>query len=154
MADIEPDQTITNIHAESFGLLANGSSGAWDVSIDETISGDERWFAQIEGTSICLYFELPSLDMIPKVIRFLTPPAERAAAHAGSSSVNGELLISKRTELPVRLVRDDEFEDRIFVVVGPVDRPLIRCSLTSSESRDILEALRQAETDLPGHTHS
>ncbi|MGC8644022.1 MAG: hypothetical protein ACP5XB_29535 [Isosphaeraceae bacterium] len=153
MGDIKSDQTTTNTHEQSLGLLANGSSGPWDVSIDETISGNERWFAQIEGTSICLYFELPSLDMIPEAIRFLAPPAERVWARAGSSTVKGELLISKRTELPVLLVRDDEFEDRFFVVVGQPDRPVVRCSLSSSAARDILEALRQAEKDLPGRTH-
>ena len=36
-----------NTHCENLGLLANGSAGRWDVSIDCTISGVERWFAQI-----------------------------------------------------------------------------------------------------------
>jgi hypothetical protein len=49
---------------EDLGLLAIGSSGPWEVSVDETISGTERWFAQIEGPSISIYFEIPSPSIV------------------------------------------------------------------------------------------
>jgi hypothetical protein len=147
-------QSTSDTHDENLGLLANGSSGSWDVSIDETISGEERWFAQIEGPSVCLYFELPFLEIIPKVIRFLTPVASQAGASPDLSGTKDELLISKPSEIPVLLVRDGEFQDRCFVIVGQIERPIVTCSLTSIDSRDVLEALRQAEEDLPRNTRT
>ena len=38
---------------DCFGLLANGSSGAWSISIDKSIKGKERWFAET-GTRMSL----------------------------------------------------------------------------------------------------
>ena len=38
---------------ETLGLLANGVSGSWEVAIDETSSGPDRWFAHIEGPTVC-----------------------------------------------------------------------------------------------------
>ena len=143
------EETKPDARDGDLGLLANGSSGPWDVSIDETIAGEERWFAQIEGPSVSIYFDLSSPDIISQAIRFLATTTEQAGVRHGSARANGELRISKPTELPVLLVRDDEFEDRIFLVVGDVDRPVVRWTLTPSESRDILEALNQAQEDLP-----
>jgi len=133
---------------ENFGLLANGSSGPWEVSIDETVSGLERWFAQIEGPSIYFDFELSSLDIIPTTIRFLTALAEREEVSHDSSRTNGVLLISKANQTPVSLVRDNEFEDRCFVVVGHIDRPMVRYSLIGDDSHNIVEALHQVAKDL------
>jgi hypothetical protein len=60
MAGSKPIQASSETAGENLGLLANGSSGSWEVSIDESVSGTERWFAQIEGPSLWLYFEIPS----------------------------------------------------------------------------------------------
>jgi len=49
---------------ESFGLIANGSSGDWDISVDEATAGAGRWFVQIESRSAYLSFQIAS----PKVI--------------------------------------------------------------------------------------
>jgi hypothetical protein len=32
---------------DRYGLVANGSSGAWDVSINETIRRKVKWYADI-----------------------------------------------------------------------------------------------------------
>jgi hypothetical protein len=52
MANDNPFRTSSASPEENLGLLADGSSGALEVSIDETITGLEQWFAQIEGPSI------------------------------------------------------------------------------------------------------
>ena len=71
MASPETTQTSPEAPDENIGLLANGSSGPWEVSVDETISGDERWFAQIEGPSVYVSFEIPSPNIIGEAVRFL-----------------------------------------------------------------------------------
>ena len=53
---------------ENLGLLANGASGPWEFSVDETISGTERWFAQIEGPSVYISFEIPSPSIVGEAL--------------------------------------------------------------------------------------
>ena len=39
------------------GLMAFGRSNNWELSIDESTEGEDRWFVQLEGPSAYLYFE-------------------------------------------------------------------------------------------------
>ena len=135
---------------ENLGLLANGSSGSWEVSIDESVSGTERSFAQIEGPSLWLCFEIPSSDIIPKIIQFLLPPGtKREEIPSCSSRRGGKLLdISEPEETPVSPVRDDEYRDRCFTVVGRSDSPIVRFSVAGEDLDNLIEALRQVEEDI------
>src|SRR5437773_2194336 len=71
------------------GLLALGSSGPWEVAIDETLSGPARYFAQIEGPSVYLYFEIPAVKLVEDVLDFLDPrvAATKPATENGTLSV-------------------------------------------------------------------
>ena len=150
MAGSKPIQASSEAPGENLGLLANGSSGSWEVSIDESVSGTERSFAQIEGPSLWLYFEIPSPDIIPKIIQFLLPPGtKREEMPSCSSRSGGRLLdISEPKETPVSLVRDDEYKDRCFIVVGRSDSPIVRFSVAGEDLNNLVEALRQVEEDI------
>jgi hypothetical protein len=126
---------------EGFGLLANGSSGPWEIAIDEYTSGEERWCAQIEGPSVTFYFEIPSLDIVGKMARFLKPST-------GSAQRNGSLVIGKDQCTPVTLVRDDEYDDRFFLVVGPTENPIVHFVIAGTDVVKIADALRQVKDDL------
>jgi hypothetical protein len=149
MADSKTIQRGSGTHDEGLGLLANGSSGPWEISVDETISGTERWFAQIEGTSVYLYFEIHSPNILREAVEFLAPPRDRKSESSTSSQSHGRLMISKDEGVPVSLVRDDEYEDRCFIVVGPGDSPIVRLSFAGVDLEDLIEALRQVEQDIP-----
>jgi hypothetical protein len=127
--------------AEKVGLLANGSAGAWDVAVDTATSGTERWFLQIEGPSIYFYFELASLNVVEKMAQFLE---EEPTAPAS----NGNIVAGKDRHLPVSLVRDEEFDDRFFLVVGSPAKPVVQFTISGSTRTQLAEALRQAESDL------
>ncbi len=128
----------TNGHErDSLGLLANGSSGSWDFSVDETISGKNRWFAQLEGPTITLSFEISSPQLVGEVVDFL-----------GDSSRSGWLQVGCDRQTPVSLVKDDEFSDRIYWVVGAESKPVVRFTVLTSEICHIVAALRQAQEDL------
>src|SRR5215831_16414456 len=115
MAGAPMAQASPAIPDENLGLLANGSSGRWEVSIDETISGTERWFAQIEGPSFWLYFEIPSPEIISRVNEFLARPVTK------SEETACKFDLGEAQRAPVALIRDDEYKDRCFLVVGPDD---------------------------------
>ncbi len=125
---------------EAFGLLANGCSGPWEIAVDEHISGADRWSVQIEGPSVSFYFEIPSLETISKMAQFL----DRSIP---SSETNDLLLISKDQQMPVTLIKDDEYADRFFLVVGPTANPMVRFTIAGKDVTDFLEALRQAIDD-------
>ena len=150
MTGSKPIRASSETPGENLGLLANGSSGSWEVSIDESVSGAERSFAQIEGPSLWLYFEIPSPDIIPKIIQFLLPPGtKREEMPSCSSGSGGKLLdISEPEETPVSLVRDDEYKDRCFIVVGRSDSPIVRFSVAGEDLNNLVEALRQVEEDI------
>jgi hypothetical protein len=142
MAGSHTVQPSSAIPDENLGLLANGSSGRWDVSIDEAISGTERWFAQIEGPLLWLYFEIPSPAMISKMIQFLAPPQTK------SEDPEGRLELGEAKGNPVALVRDDEYPDRAFLIVGPSDCPIVRFAVAGEDWHHLVQALRQVEQDL------
>ena len=77
MAGPKTSRMISPVDDEPLGLLANGSSGPWEFSVDETISGNERWFAQIEGPSVYISFEIPSPAIVGEAVRFLAPPHDK-----------------------------------------------------------------------------
>jgi hypothetical protein len=131
---------------ERLGLAAIGSDGGWEVAIDETTSGAQKWFAQIEGQSVYLHFAIPSPSVIDKMIEFLTAPPK--ADNGLQSCQDGEIVIGKYKEEPVTLVRDDEFSDRYFVVVETKHKLVIRITVGGADLRSLVTALRQAKEDL------
>src|SRR5262249_27555817 len=119
---------------ECFGLLANGSSGPWEIAIDETTSGADRWYAQIDGPSVSFYFEIPSVDIVGEMIRFF----ERASAvnmelSPGSAERNENLVVGKDKNTPVTLVKDDEYPDRFFLVIGSMSSPIVHYVIAGAD---------------------
>src|SRR4051794_17308843 len=89
---------------ENFGLLANGSSGEWEVAIDEATSGVERWYAQIEGPAVSFYFEIPSVDIVGEMLRFLQRGSVAAKCSPnGSDERNNSLVVGKDKKTPITL---------------------------------------------------
>jgi hypothetical protein len=138
-----------NPEARCIGLLANGASGQWEVAIDETTTGADRWFAQIEGPSISFYFEIPSVAIVARMLQFLQPSLEgkkHSSNHAGQQT--GGLVLTKDKKMPLTLIRDDEYEGRFFLVMGQMDSPMVRYTLTGKDATQIADALRQVMEDL------
>jgi hypothetical protein len=132
---------------DNLGLLANGSSGAWDVAVDETTSGPDRWFVQLEGPAIYCSFEIPSPWTVSEALQFLRGRTAGERLHAGASEKNCSLVIGKHAKTPVVLVRDDEYRDRCFLVIGP-DTALARLSIAGKDLKDLTDALQQAAEDI------
>jgi hypothetical protein len=135
-------QARSAIPDENLGLLAIGASGQWDVSIDATTSGTERWFAQIEGPLLWLSFEISSPEIISKVNQFLALPWTKG------ENTEDRLELGDARGAPVALVRDDEYPDRAFLSVGPSDAPIVRFAVAGDDWHNLVQALRQVEQDL------
>ena len=119
-------------------LLANGSSGRWSVTLDESTEGVEDWFLQIEGPSLLLSCEVADPDIL-----------EELASVLGASTTKPDIfLIGKANQIPLRLEWVDEHEHTIQFSIGPVSRPLIRYSIHGADILALADASRQAALDL------
>jgi len=148
MADPETTRMSSEPSKENLGLVANGSSGPWEFSVNETIAGAERWFAQIVGPSVSISFEIPSPNIVGEAVRFLAPPHDQTPELVPSARGHGGLLISKDPGVPVSLVRDDEHPDRCFLMVGQDDSPTVRYCFAGEDLVNLVEVLRQADQDI------
>ena len=126
------------VESPTLALLANGSSGRWTVTLDESTEGTEEWFLQIEGPSLNLCCEVDD----PEILRELASVLNAAAKKPNV------FVLGRVNRIPLRLQWDIEHEDTLFFTVGPAARPLIRCSIHSQAIRDLAEATRQAARDL------
>lgn len=126
MTTIQKPHVPRQTQAGTFGLLANGSSGAWEIALDEALSGAERWRAQIEGPSVSLQFEVPSLDIVGKIARLLATRSAKTKRPSNGSKRGGSVVLGGNNLVPMSLVKDDEYDDRFFFVVGPPDGLTVR----------------------------
>lgn len=149
MATTQKARATRKKKSQEFGLLAYGSSGPWKIAIDEAVSGVDRWRAQIEGPSVSIYFAIPSLEVVEKASRFLASHATAPKrASNGASRGSGSLVIGIDKQTPVRLLGDDEYHDRVFLVAGPLEGPMIRFAFSGAVLAGLAEALQQVRAEL------
>ena len=101
-------------------------------------------YAQIDGPAVAFYFEIPSVDIVGKMVRFLEP---RSATT--NEPPNGLLVIGKDKRTPIK---DDEYNDRFFLIIGPMDNPIVRFAIAGTDVIDIAEALKDVKKDLDDKT--
>jgi hypothetical protein len=132
--------------AETFGLVACGSSGRWDVSVDAARDRDE-WWMEIDGPDTYLVFQLRDLGAVAEAAAYLRTEPELVPG--GRAKVNEErLALGRFGSASVSLVWDDEDFLRCFLVVGPNARSTFRVSLAAEDIHALVDALGQAAKDL------
>lgn len=131
-------------------LVASGSSGPWQVFVDEAHTGPDRWFAQIRGPSVYFSFEILSPHMIDRLHQFLEHPSAAPSNHLASRSDKNKdsLRLGKESRCPITFLRDNEYTDRCFLVVGSVGKPVVRYSLEGTDLAKLTEAVRQVREEL------
>lgn len=112
MAEAPQNSSLPEDTEPRIGLTACGQAGEWNVSVDETISGTDQWFMQIEGPSTYLYFEIPSLLVVDQLLKVLDNSGATPAG--GYANCN----IGTLHGIPVTAVRDSEYRDRLFICIG------------------------------------
>lgn len=135
-------------NSEHLGLMANGSSGEWQIAVDETTKGPDRWFVQLEGPSVYFSFEIHSPGTISQALDFLEGRSSPKEPNAQSSEENGTLVLSKQRQTSVILVRDDEYTDRYFLVIRQEVDTVMGFTIAGKDLKDIQETLRQAIEDI------
>jgi hypothetical protein len=96
---------------------------------------------------VAFYFEIPSVDIVGKMARFLEPRS--ATTNQQPKRLAGD---RKGQRTPITLVKDDENNDCFFLVIGPMDNPIVRFAIAGTDVSDIAEALKDVKKDLDGKT--
>jgi hypothetical protein len=130
-------------------LVANGSAGAWDVAVDETITGAEKWFLQIEGPTIYLYLQIEGPQIVEHLLNLLE--ASGTAPENPRTSENGEraseLRVGVFESLPVSLLWDQERNDGWTLLLAGASGSCLRISLSLSDGQHLADALEQVRDD-------
>jgi len=128
------------------GLVCFGSSGNWDVAIDESLSAPLRYYAQIEGPFAYLYFEIATVDFLKQALDFFAGGSQMTQAkHLADNAI---LKIAKSGDIQLSFRRDDEFNDRYFFVLEGKSGLHMRLTVTDDDLAQIAQAFRSALVDL------
>src|SRR5262245_65663041 len=93
---------------KTFGLVANGSSGRWDVEVDEAPGGGE-WVLEIDGPQAYLVFQLQNLSVIPEALRFLRSGlSQDSTENRPGGKTEGTLALGRFGPAAVSLAWDNE----------------------------------------------
>src|SRR5512145_2872978 len=85
----------------SFGLLANGCSGPWDVELDEATGRPGGLYLQIEGPSVSFSLEIPRAHVLRRIAELLeTRQAGKRQVSNGATSRNSLLIINRTAQTP------------------------------------------------------
>jgi len=136
---------------QGLGLVAIGAAGSWELSVDETTSGAAKWFVQIEGPQVYIYFEIPSPKVIDQTIAFIERRAEAdQVLSPGLAAQSGSLCLGALGCLPIMLEWDNEDRNRWFFVIGQTVQPTVRISILDGDFDEFTQALRQVREELQG----
>jgi hypothetical protein len=133
-----------------WGLLANGSSGRWDIAVDEAWDREE-WSLTIEGPRTHLAFQLQDLSVIPTALRFLQEGlhAWQGLDRTGSKAGEDALTLGRFGSASVSLRWDNEDFPRCFIVIEAQAGSTMFISLDATDVQMLIEALQQVVQDLP-----
>ncbi|MBL8798133.1 MAG: hypothetical protein JNM56_29820 [Planctomycetia bacterium] len=131
-----------NRHLENgdaeFGLLANGSSTGWRVSVDESLDSVNHWSLEIDGPQFYLVVQLKDLASVAATLNFLRNPTPTAPP----------VTLGKFGFAWASLVWDDEPPNRCFVVIQ-TGKSALRLTLQPEDVEMLKEAFQQVVADLP-----
>ena len=142
-----PKQAASSKDDGGFDLVAYASSGKWNVWIDETPTGPERVFVQLEGPVAYFSFELSSIAVVDEIWRFLTEG--NSSNGTGTADDAGRHLdIGGRKGMPVSLVCDGERGERFILKFGNHRSPVVHYCLQNEELLDLTKALGKVRQEL------
>lgn len=138
------------IARDGFGLMAIGSSDAWEVTIDESLDDDHEWEAEIEGPNIYISFSLKDLRVFRDALDYLQTRIMRKEDLLPSGSMTQDgLTLGKFGASRILLIWDNEDFDRCFLVIGATGHSTVRFNLSGDEIRAFAKALEKVVGQLP-----
>lgn len=137
-----------SLPGESFGLVANGSADGWDVEIDESITGAERWFLQIEGPAVYFRLRIDGPKVVDRLLEFLDARLGSGLPGESGSSGEGEVPIGKVGRTDAQLTWDPEGEGHCLVSISNAGELTVQIRIIRKDAEALRSALLQVRADL------
>ncbi len=119
----------------NWGCAAVGRSGGVSVDANQTTLGETRWELDLGFPEFRLRFAIPSPDTVSRLHDFLA---------TGDAD---ELVIGMIASAPLTIIRDNEFDDRFFLMTSAADGAL-HWTIAGATLSDLIAALADAVSDL------
>ncbi len=136
----------------TFGLVANGSLDGWDVAVDETVDGPQRWYVQIESAACYLYFRVSHPNVIENTLVFLRGHLCLDRCHDNKRSSRRvqprELELSDLDGMSVSLLWDDEADGRCVILIRGKGAFVSRTTIETSDLAKLAGSLEQVRDQL------
>ena len=115
------------------GLLATGKSGKWWMDLDQESTG---FSLQIQGPQLYLSFALDKEETLNQALEFLTHFDREA--HKGE---DWEIGIGTFNGNIVSLILDNEYDDRLFLLIGKNSGNAMRYTFCGEDFRELANCL-------------
>jgi hypothetical protein len=119
--------------ASNFGLAAIGRSGGFTVEVLSRREGG--WLLSVDAPNWCCYFDLNGPASVADLAQFLQ-------SHVGREEF-AENVIGTLGGMPIRVVKDDESADRIYLRAAG-GRSLVEFTLTGADAQAFKDAMVEA----------
>jgi hypothetical protein len=139
-----PSDTQPKVASGSFGLSAIGSSGSWEVTLDEPLDNAHGWVVEIEGPHVYVSCSIQDPHVLRDVRDFLQSREATPEGSAASQPRSDELTLGKFGPSRIWLVWDNEDFDRCFLIIGPTGDFTVRWTLLREEIRSLMDAIQAA----------
>jgi hypothetical protein len=142
-------QTVSQ---DSVGLHSFGTAGAWEVVLDESVEGAQRWFIQIDGPRCYVYFQVRDPRVIDEIATFLKwhmchDGCVQRPATSPDPGINLEL--SQFAGPSVSLIWDgEEARKQAVILAQGKNKFTVRVCIEQNELQDLVAALEQVRVEL------
>lgn len=126
----------------NYGLLAFGSSGDWELAVDELRGERPGWCLQIDSSVVSLRCRITTLTAFAALKRLLDSPRSH------KENQNTAVQVGVYNDQPVVVQLDDEFADRCFIVAGDSADARLEVTLAGANYVALREACSQVVEDL------
>jgi hypothetical protein len=142
----DPRHTVPK---SGLGLMAIGSSDAWEVTINESLGRDDEWEAEIEGPKFYMTFSLKRLRILREAVDYLQDRILGEGRSRLKATNQDGLTLGKFGASKITLIWDDEDFDRCFFLVRGSGHSAIRLTLLGEEIRKLSQAFQKVVEQLP-----
>lgn len=116
--------------------------------VDETHSDPHKTYVQIKGPLIYFSFEIANLRMVNTLVSFLENGIS-SATDAQSENLDDTLCLNEETETAITFIRDKEYTDRCYVMLGAPSRiGMVRYSVEGADLEMLTESFREVRNEL------
>ena len=131
---------------KQFGLLANGSTPNWEITVDESLDDPPEWLMELSGRHVEIVFWLNDVTVISQAIDFLNRGLD-AVASDSLKFVETELALGSLDGGDVTLVWEVEDSLRLNLVAKGGGEFCCRLAFDEEDVKMLRDALMQVQSD-------